>query len=343
MSAHRNGRTRGFTLVEMLVVVAIIAILAAILIPAAMGALNASRRAANGVEIADLIKSIELTKSDHGGVYPPSFDEAQAIPAPVGPTTYAALFGNDPDNDGVGDGTYRNTVLYRYLVKAYPKAVNHEIKYMFLNVADNLDQSSALWFWLSQTSEDARYPFTGPARTGGGRFYNYHAFDEGRLVAAPRTIPEFVVNQNLTIPERPTFYYRPRFAGETYYVYIEARHYRFHVEADLSTDHSSCQLVPAGPSTRTAELCIRPYLKQNPPNALSTNVQNYVNPEGFQLFCAGLDGRMCVNQNWLRKFPSGEAGLRYDGSPLTYEEFADERDNQTNFSEGQQIQDVAAN
>ena len=62
---------RGFTLVEILVVVAIIVILMAILIPVAMNAIAAARRAATGVEISQLKAALdELAKpaTAHAGL-----------------------------------------------------------------------------------------------------------------------------------------------------------------------------------------------------------------------------------------------------------------------------------
>src|SRR5688500_17939929 len=128
------SKLRGFTLVEMLVVIAIIAILAAILVPATIGALGAAKRAANATESASVVGAIERYKSENGNLYPPSFNEA--LP---GGGTYAATYNN-------GAGPWRNTALGRYLLKAYPKISNRDIAYMFQNLADNLDQCSALPF-----------------------------------------------------------------------------------------------------------------------------------------------------------------------------------------------------
>src|SRR5687768_8112607 len=64
-------RSRGFTLVEMLVVIAIIVILMALLIPVTMGVISRARNAAIAVEIRELKVALEKYKETHGD-YPPS-------------------------------------------------------------------------------------------------------------------------------------------------------------------------------------------------------------------------------------------------------------------------------
>src|SRR5688572_27705256 len=68
----------GFTLVEMLVVISIIAILAALLIPAINMAIRAARNAAIGVEINQLATAIESYKQDKGD-YPPNFRDINVV------------------------------------------------------------------------------------------------------------------------------------------------------------------------------------------------------------------------------------------------------------------------
>jgi len=113
MAERTPSRRSGFTLVEMLVVITIIAILAAILIPAGNAAIRSARRAANGFEIAQLGEAIERYRSENGGIYPPSFGEGG-----TNVTYYQTQFSN---------GTWSNTRLGRYVMKAYPKASPSDI------------------------------------------------------------------------------------------------------------------------------------------------------------------------------------------------------------------------
>lgn len=66
---HR-GRLRGFTLVELLVVIAIIAILIALLLPAVQAARAASRKAACSNNMRQLVVAAHLYADTYGGVLP---------------------------------------------------------------------------------------------------------------------------------------------------------------------------------------------------------------------------------------------------------------------------------
>lgn len=320
---------RGFTLVEMLVVIAIIGILAAILIPATNAAIRSARRAANAYEIADLQNAIGTYASANGGLNPPSFGEQPQY----GP--YAALYPNG----------WKNTRLGRYVQKAYPKCSQRDIQYLFTQVADNMDQCSALHFWLASTSSDPRYPFTGATKR------SYMTFEEQRLTNNT-FVPFIPANTGVTppIPELRLYWYRPRHAGESYYTYIESRHYPLHVAASLSADQSAGR-PPAGygpPAGRTPEVSVRPWLRQGTPakplNINPNDLNNYLNSDTYQLICAGLDTRFSVNDNqfFLRKWPCGPTGLDFNGNQIPANLFVDDRDNQANFSEGAAVTDAPA-
>lgn len=326
MAKHTTGRRGGFTLVEMLVVITIIGILAAILIPVANTAIRSARRAANAMEIADLSNAISSYASANGGLNPPSFGEQPEF------GNYAALYPNGP---------WQQTRLGRYVRKAYPKASQRDIAYLFTQVADNMDQSTALHFWLANTSSDPRYPFTGTNKRGKA----YFSFNEGRLAAGP--VPVIPGNPSAVppIPDLQLYAYRPPHSGESYYVYIEARHYPLHVHpTDLSANQNGTR-PPAGigpPASRTPDLSVRPWLRQSPADNNPLNLRNYLNDDTFQLFNAGLDSRFSVNHDLLRKWPCGPTGLDFAGNQLNPNDFVDDRDNQTNFSEGAAVTDAPA-
>lgn len=319
---------------EMLVVITIISILAALLIPVVAGAIQRAQVTSNGLEISGLVMNIERYKSENGGLYPPSFGEGKALGS-----SYSQLFQN---------GQHKNTALYRYLMTAYPRISDNDINFLFTQVADNLDQSSALVFWLAQTSSDARFPFTNPTKR------KYFDFVEKRLV------PVYNSPGANNFPAFTLYGYKPPYAGESFYAYLEAKHYRFYVSNSLDGAQSNGQgandLVARSGDTVAANGTLvmgerlRPYLKAVPSSDLGgpnrpqyidkNNNANYVNSDSFQLLCAGLGGHFQANLEQMRRYPSGPVGSDFDNTAIPFANFQEDRDNQANFTEGRQIEDV---
>src|SRR5918993_605544 len=69
-NALRRQIQAGFTLVELLIVVIILAVLAAIIVPQFSSATIDAQESALDANLARLRSSIELFQAQHGGVYP---------------------------------------------------------------------------------------------------------------------------------------------------------------------------------------------------------------------------------------------------------------------------------
>src|SRR5947208_13234278 len=72
MVRAKRSKPLGFTLTEMLVVIGIIAVLAALLLPAVNRAIIAARNTAIAIEVNQLATAIEAYKQEKGD-YPPNF------------------------------------------------------------------------------------------------------------------------------------------------------------------------------------------------------------------------------------------------------------------------------
>jgi prepilin-type N-terminal cleavage/methylation domain-containing protein len=320
---NQISHARGFTLVEMLVVITIISILAALLIPGITMALSSAQKARNGTEISSLMMALERYKSENGGQYPPSFGEAQAQG-----TTYAQMHSSC---------THKNTILYRYVTSAYPRISDNDLAYLFQEVADNLDQSSALVFWLSQTTNDARYPFTSTS----GTKRSYFTFDEKRFgqlhtIAAitNKSVSSCGANIAYNAPALILNGYHPPYGNDSYYAYLEAKHYPSYTSGNFTAAQTTANTAKAN------GLTFRPYLKNTLVDTNNLTLGNYVNSDSYQLICAGLDGQFMAEVTHMRKFPCGSVGTDEFDQPMTLKDFQDDRDNQTNFTEGRALGDV---
>jgi len=302
MSHPHSGCRRGFTLVEMLVVIAIIGVLAALLLPAVMYALVRAKNTAVAIEVNQLAAAIESYKQDKGD-YPPNF--------------------RDKD------------VVLRHIRKCYPKADQNYISLgasgeNFIDYATGqngkgqfISESECLVFWLSMTDNDPRYPFLSYYVGSTGRTPNpkkYYDFDETRLKDVDTDVTKSYVAKN---------------CGETLYIYIDSRSYDSYNRATVDTGDLAMFTNPdganrGGQAEDNAE--VRPYWSTNVASTTATlNRGKYkpINPTTFQLICAGLDGEFGSTSDDIdvKFFPTGDNYVEED------------KDNITNFSGGKRLGD----
>lgn len=198
-------RRSAFTLVEMLVVLGIIVVLAALFIPVASTAVSRTRNFNMTAEISQISQAVEAYKKERGD-YPPSMGEIDAS----GNSLYLPA-------------TRYTSVCERHLRKCYPKMTAAEKDFFYDNIAPRITGDEALVFWLSRTMNDERQPFT----SRGNNAKKYYDFQPDRLIDFDSD--PFVGNFPDGQPGRIDLAsYRATFAGETPYVYLESRTYVMH-------------------------------------------------------------------------------------------------------------------
>jgi type II secretion system protein G len=305
MSRPHSRVHRGFTLVELLVVLGIIAMLVALLTPAVMWAINAARRARMSVEIAQLADAVEKYKQKVGD-YPPNFRDYPAFIRHIR-TRYPKI-DMAHLNNFVGM-VWRDNSNNPYSLTNPPPAGTIPL----------VDEGEALVFWLYGTRNDPRFPFG----FGGGLnspFQRYYEFDERRLVM-------------LDTDPFPSF--RSAYAKDTFYLYLDSRSYD-ELTSDFTVPstgaHAELADEYADFAAITHEQVTRPYATDVPPSLPASPVP--MNATSFQILCAGQDGE------WGNVDPATGAAataLKFFNGGLNY--LPGDRDNITNFSNGRTLED----
>jgi prepilin-type N-terminal cleavage/methylation domain-containing protein len=330
-----GGTRSGFTLVEVLIVIAIIGVLVGLLIPAVNMARRAVQQAAIAFEVEALANAIEQYKNKYGD-YPPDGSNRATFErhfrkafSGIAATEFAVL----------RDATVANSSAVG------PDAV--------------MDPAEALVFCLGGFSSDPARPFTGPggpfAASGSGLQYNvdrtnaFFEFKQTQLsikldASGTATVSNdeeelFGSSANDLLPV-----YRPGGQLKAPFVYFDSRTYSFAVGSGTYFNSYN----PAN-----VEGVARPYKsdqKNTSVNAATNPDQfyRYVNDRSFQIISAGLDdsygGVAALRPNdtpVFFMFPTGESldiGTGNVGDLTQYKDLtglpSTQLDNATNFSDG---------
>ena len=230
MSLHKNP-PRAFTLVEMLVVIAIIGVLVALLLPAVNSAINSARRARMALEISQLDNGIEAYKNKFGD-YPPGFRS--------------------------------HDVFIRHVRRCYPKISATHLADAEKKIwgdpvdytkAPQIDEGEALVFWLSKINTDPRQPFTFLTTGACASPVALQDFDQKRLIDSSSDGGDGDLNAS----------FRPAYAEQSCYIYIDSRAYTSHdsssdpaATAEGGTTAGQTRAYHAVGSTSSAPIFINP-------------------------------------------------------------------------------------
>jgi len=328
----RTGR-HGFTLVEMMVVIIVIAILAGLLLPAIGGAVRRAKNAKIALEMSQISQALERYKTEFGE-YPPDFSMDDGSDSSLNRAAKRAAINQHLSRIF----RYRNTSAF---YPAGDRLTNADL--------DALNPTTALNFWLRGFSSNAQYPVTDTA----AERVSLYSFDKSRLHIA--SVPFNAGGANVAI----AIYHPAGAETEVPYVYYRA---------DTSTDFSNkLNRQTSGSTVPKPHRCYvdaarwanatgggpRPYFRFTTASASEAPLTNelsrpafqyppilhpYAAPEKFQLLCAGLDG--VHGQGGI---PNTDATLvlgNFPQGPYPTATHYDDRDNLTNFSEGSTLKDA---
>jgi prepilin-type N-terminal cleavage/methylation domain-containing protein len=300
-----SARRSGFTLVELLAVIMIIALLAGLVTPAVMRAMSSARTAAVKAEI-DLLHMALVNYKNEYGSFPPADMRGLWKGSAVDPSHPA----------------------YKHLQRIFPRITENkflneggpgtgESPYMFMA---QMSPAQALVFWLQGFYDNPQYPLTNKIplnnanpRSGdsAGSRKKLFDFDDSRLVGAsayfdnpstatslPLASQTFMTRNNSSIlpfaRDYPVYFPKQPNTGLPY-VYFPASTYSsvplgsWSVSATLPPSSTTWVLYYDAVSTTGGVSKVSPYVYSSPPSQPSW-AQLHANADSFQLIAAGADG-----------------------------------------------------
>lgn len=272
-----KGIRAGFTLVELLVVVAIIGLLVGLTIPAVFAALGVFNRAACKFEVNALSDAVEKYRSKYGD-YPPDGSSWPIMEAHL-----RKAFPNILVSE-LNLLSPANIATYGYIHNDYAGRV--------------MDPAEALVFFLGGFSSDAQRPFTGPGgpfvlngttyQYNGSRQNSFYDFPAARLTVSASLVStdESAYDVAGTPDLMPVFLsYKNKLEFGNPYVYFDSRTYQSKTTPLVFNFHQT--------RVSSGEGVARPYLSDqvNTLSPAANKPKLYENKQTFQILSPGLDGQ----------------------------------------------------
>lgn len=309
MTSRPRACHRGFTLVELLVVITIIGILAGLALVGIQGAVRAAQNAAMKVEVAQIAQALDLYKQDHGS-YPPdgniiaktAAEREAAFNLHIGKIfTQRSVKYDNPSSTNATDKA--NAVARLRQAGTDYNVVNAATTSSDPYQIADLDPTEAYVLFLMGFSPDVEQPLTGTgARTP------LFEFDQSRLSDEDND---------------GWWSYHPKYT-EAEYVYFNAKTY----DDGASTSPAVAEVDFTTGTAGLAKGIARPYATIN-----ANGAGAWAEAKKFQLICAGLDGHFGSYSNdvQMKLYPSGVADTSIAADSINYS--LEDRDNIVNFGE----------
>jgi len=302
MTSRPRACHRGFTLVELLVVITIIGILAGLALVGIRSAVVAAQNAAMKVEVSQIAQALDLYKQNHGA-YPPD-GNIVAIPAAGDRTTafnrhMQKVFPSRNKSTDLFDTSTMTGTDYITAIAADTGIIRDGAGAMDAYTFGALDPTEAYVLFLMGFSPDVENPITGT-----GDRTPLFEFDQTRLTDED---------------DDGWWSYHPTYT-EAEYVYFNARTYD-----NGSTSSPEVAEVDFTSVAGQADGIARPYATINANGDLA-----WAEEDKFQLICAGLDGHFGSygDPDEMKMYPTGTAG---PSSSISYS--LEDFDNIVNFGE----------